>query len=135
MDDDFGIPLSQLANEAFNPTLPHGDGGGGGAAPGPTDFSGQFARAGPHANGAAADVDAAGPGPGSSAASPAPRLVKGGKLFQDPIHGAFRLAPVCTHIFDSRQFQRLRRLKQLGLTYMVFPGVRAAAGSCAARQS
>lgn len=44
---------------------------------------------------------------------------------QDPIHGTFRLDPVCTPIFDSRQFQRLRRLKQLGLSYQVFPGVRA----------
>ena len=42
---------------------------------------------------------------------------------QDPIHGCFRLDPVSSLIFDSRQFQRLRRLKQLGLTYMVFPGV------------
>lgn len=31
---------------------------------------------------------------------------------QDPIHGAFRLDPAATLIFDSRQFQRLRRLKQ-----------------------
>ena len=43
---------------------------------------------------------------------------------QDPIHGCFRLDPVSSLIFDSRPFQRLRRLKQLGLTYMVFPGVR-----------
>ncbi|EFN52480.1 hypothetical protein CHLNCDRAFT_26697, partial [Chlorella variabilis] len=40
----------------------------------------------------------------------------------DPVHGSFRLDPVSTLIFDTRQFQRLRRLKQLGLTYMVFPG-------------
>lgn len=43
---------------------------------------------------------------------------------QDPIHGTFRLDPLCTPIFDTKQFQRLRRLKQLGLTYQVFPGVR-----------
>lgn len=43
---------------------------------------------------------------------------------QDPIHDAFRLGPACQLIFDTRQFQRLRRLKQLGLTYYVFPGVR-----------
>ena len=41
------------------------------------------------------------------------------------MHGSFRLDPVSTLIFDTRQFQRLRRLKQLGLTYMVFPGVSA----------
>jgi hypothetical protein len=45
------------------------------------------------------------------------------RTLQDPVHDAFRLDPVSALIFDTRQFQRLRRLKQLGLTYMVFPGV------------
>lgn len=45
-----------------------------------------------------------------------------GKLINDPIHGAYRLDPACTLIFDTPQFQRLRRLKQLGMTYYVFPG-------------
>lgn len=45
-----------------------------------------------------------------------------GKIINDPIHGTFRLDAGCKLIFDTRQFQRLRRLKQLGMTYYVFPG-------------
>ncbi len=45
-----------------------------------------------------------------------------GKIINDPIHGTFRLGAGCKLIFDTRQFQRLRRLKQLGMTYYVFPG-------------
>ncbi|KAL4422624.1 hypothetical protein ABPG75_008821 [Micractinium tetrahymenae] len=123
MDDDL-IPLSQLANEAFNPvSAAHLNGGsnvGPGAPAGPTDFSGLGDSLRQGGSGAADAADAAGPGPCSAAA--AAQAGKGGKLFQDPIHGCFRLDPLCTPIFDSRQFQRLRRLKQLGLTYQVFPG-------------
>lgn len=118
MDDDI-IPLSQLANEAFNPVAAaHLNGGsnlGPGAAAGPTDFRDLCDSLRPSGS-----CEAAGPGPGSAAA--AARASKSGKLFQDPVHGTFRLDPLCTPIFDSRQFQRLRRLKQLGLTYQVFPG-------------
>jgi len=45
-----------------------------------------------------------------------------GKIINDPIHGTFLLDAQCKIIFDTRQFQRLRRLKQLGMTYYVFPG-------------
>lgn len=113
MDDD-PIPLSQIANEAFNPVAPHSytqdytnEGAAGGAAGQPTDFSG-LAESLVAANGGQLG---AGPGPGSASAA---RPTKAGKLFQDPIHGAFRLDGLCTLIFDTRQFQRLRRLKQVG---------------------
>ena len=43
-------------------------------------------------------------------------------MFNDPVHHHFALRPIATKFFDTRQFQRLRELKQLGLTYMVFPG-------------
>lgn len=45
-----------------------------------------------------------------------------GKVFNDPIHDIFRLDPVSIDIMDSVQFQRLRDLRQLGMTYYVFPG-------------
>ena len=45
-----------------------------------------------------------------------------GKLFNDPVHNTFRLDPVSIDIIDSAQFQRLRDLKQLGMTYYIFPG-------------
>lgn len=45
-----------------------------------------------------------------------------GKIINDPVHGTYRLSAESKVIFDTRQFQRLRRLKQLGMTYYVFPG-------------
>lgn len=102
--DDESIPLSQLANEAFNPTAPHClDASASasalpGVAVGPTDFRGLAASL---ANGA----DGAGPGPGSGRAPPA-RIGKSGKLLQDPIHGCFRLDPACALIFDTRWVRR-----------------------------
>ncbi|KAK9811442.1 hypothetical protein WJX72_003973 [[Myrmecia] bisecta] len=45
-----------------------------------------------------------------------------GKWINDPIHGLIRLDPVCFDIMDTPQFQRLRDLRQLGLTYFIFPG-------------
>lgn len=37
------------------------------------------------------------------------------------MHSLFRLDGICMRIIDTPQFQRLRELKQLGLTYYVFP--------------
>ena len=44
------------------------------------------------------------------------------QVFNDPVHNHFRLDPLSVQIMDSSQFQRLRDLKQLGLSYYVFPG-------------
>jgi hypothetical protein len=41
---------------------------------------------------------------------------------RDPIHGFIDLRPVEAALVDSRAFQRLRRVKQLGLTHLVYPG-------------
>lgn len=44
------------------------------------------------------------------------------QVFNDPIHGHIELHPLLVRIIDTPQFQRLRYIKQLGATYMVFPG-------------
>ncbi|MFN7145239.1 MAG: HD domain-containing protein, partial [Myxococcota bacterium] len=41
---------------------------------------------------------------------------------RDPIHGFLDLRPVEAALVDTRAFQRLRRVKQLGLTHLVYPG-------------
>ena len=41
------------------------------------------------------------------------------QIINDPVHGNYRLDPVTVDIIDSRHFQRLRRLKQLGMAYYV----------------
>jgi len=111
--DDTSIPVSQLANEAFdaNPTLPHG----------PTSYAGAFpgAAAAAPPNGAICETPSA---VGKLEIFADHNAVRHGKLINDPIHGTYRLDPASTLIFDTRQFQRLRRLKQLGMTYYVFPG-------------
>uniref|UniRef100_A0AAX7T2F4 Deoxynucleoside triphosphate triphosphohydrolase SAMHD1 n=1 Tax=Astatotilapia calliptera TaxID=8154 RepID=A0AAX7T2F4_ASTCA len=43
-------------------------------------------------------------------------------VFNDPIHGHVALHPLLIKIIDTPQFQRLRNIKQLGGTYLVFPG-------------
>uniref|UniRef100_W5MA42 Deoxynucleoside triphosphate triphosphohydrolase SAMHD1 n=1 Tax=Lepisosteus oculatus TaxID=7918 RepID=W5MA42_LEPOC len=44
------------------------------------------------------------------------------KVFNDPIHGHIEMHPLLVKIIDTPQFQRLRFIKQLGGTYLVFPG-------------
>lgn len=41
---------------------------------------------------------------------------------RDPIHGFVPLRPVEAALVDTLPFQRLRRVHQLGLTYLVYPG-------------
>ncbi|CAG9461419.1 unnamed protein product [Pedinophyceae sp. YPF-701] len=45
----------------------------------------------------------------------------GGKWFNDVIHGRFFLDQVAVAFIDTPQFQRLRKLKQLGTANLVFP--------------
>lgn len=52
-------------------------------------------------------------------------LAKTGKLkiFNDPIYGFIRIPdPLIFQLIDSPYFQRLRRISQMGLSYLVFPG-------------
>ncbi|MFB6226124.1 MAG: HD domain-containing protein [Candidatus Paceibacteria bacterium] len=39
----------------------------------------------------------------------------------DPIHGYIELEDIFEQLIDTKQFQRLRRIKQLGTTYLLFP--------------
>lgn len=41
---------------------------------------------------------------------------------RDPVHGVIRLRPVEAALLDTLPLQRLRRVRQLGLTHYVFPG-------------
>ena len=43
------------------------------------------------------------------------------KIFNDPVHGSIELNHLLVKIIDTLQFQRLRRIKQLGTTCYVFP--------------
>ncbi|KAK2962152.1 putative Deoxynucleoside triphosphate triphosphohydrolase SAMHD1 [Blattamonas nauphoetae] len=40
----------------------------------------------------------------------------------DPIHGYIDFNPLCFSVIDTPEYQRLRELHQLGLSYYVFPG-------------
>ncbi len=44
------------------------------------------------------------------------------KRIFDPIHGFIKISPEAIKIVDSKEFQRLRYIKQLGLAYLVYPG-------------
>ncbi|XP_024023874.1 deoxynucleoside triphosphate triphosphohydrolase SAMHD1 homolog [Morus notabilis] len=44
------------------------------------------------------------------------------KHVRDNVHGNIYLEPLFLKFIDTEQFQRLRDLKQLGLTHMVYPG-------------
>ncbi len=41
---------------------------------------------------------------------------------KDPLHGIININNAEKKIIDSSEFQRLRRIKQLGLVYLVYPG-------------
>lgn len=41
---------------------------------------------------------------------------------RDPVHGFITLTPVEARLVETRAFQRLRRVHQLGLTHYVYPG-------------
>lgn len=45
-----------------------------------------------------------------------------GKLIFDNIHGYIELPEICIKIIDTPYFQRLRKIKQIGAGYYVFPG-------------
>ncbi|CAK9137776.1 unnamed protein product [Ilex paraguariensis] len=44
------------------------------------------------------------------------------KIVHDNVHGNIYLDPLCVKFIDTEQFQRLRDLKQLGVTHLVYPG-------------
>jgi len=44
------------------------------------------------------------------------------KLIQDPIHGLLRIEDWMLKIIDTPEFQRLRRISQIGFANLVFPG-------------
>jgi HD superfamily phosphohydrolase len=44
------------------------------------------------------------------------------RRFRDPVHGFVHLTPAELRLVDTRPFRRLRQIKQLGLTYLVYPG-------------
>lgn len=51
-----------------------------------------------------------------------PDELRPGKVVADPIHGDIGLTRLEMRIVDSSPFQRLRRVKQLGSTHLVYPG-------------
>ena len=48
--------------------------------------------------------------------------IRNEKVMNDPVHGRIFLPGVAVALIDTPQFQRLRKLKQLGLCYYVYPG-------------
>ena len=44
------------------------------------------------------------------------------KLIFDPIHNYMEFEKELLQIIDTKEFQRLRNIKQLGLAYLVFSG-------------
>lgn len=51
-----------------------------------------------------------------------PEALAPGKVITDPIHGDVYLTRLEQAIVDSPPFQRLRRVRQLGTTHLVYPG-------------
>ncbi|MCK5660394.1 MAG: HD domain-containing protein, partial [Methanosarcinales archaeon] len=44
------------------------------------------------------------------------------KVVRDPVHGYIELDELALRLIDTPQVQRLRRIRQLGLSNMVYPG-------------
>jgi HD superfamily phosphohydrolase len=51
-----------------------------------------------------------------------PRLLEPGKVTTDPVHGDVHTTVLEQMIIDTPAFQRLRRVRQLGTTHLVYPG-------------
>lgn len=47
---------------------------------------------------------------------------KKGKIIRDVIHGDIFIDEKYVAVIDTKEFQRLRRIKQLSVANMVFPG-------------
>ena len=41
---------------------------------------------------------------------------------RDPIHGFIKLSETEKRLIDTKVFQRLRRIRQLAMTFLVYPG-------------
>src|SRR4051812_31988305 len=44
------------------------------------------------------------------------------EIIRDPLWNNIRVEPLAMRLVDSRAFQRLRYVRQLGLAYLVYPG-------------
>src|SRR3989441_10359516 len=44
------------------------------------------------------------------------------KTITDTVHGTIRLDPLTLDLLETLELQRLNSIRQLGLTYLVFPG-------------
>jgi uncharacterized protein len=44
------------------------------------------------------------------------------KIIKDPVHGYIEVAPYALDLLDSAALQRLRYIRQLGFSYLVYPG-------------
>lgn len=57
--------------------------------------------------------------------SPQPRIKERGKVIRDPVHGLISINPEEEYLLaliDCPEFQRLRRVRQLGVSSMTYPG-------------
>src|SRR5436305_3285933 len=44
------------------------------------------------------------------------------EIIRDPLWNNIRVDPIALRLVDTRAFQRLRYVRQLGLAYLVYPG-------------